>query len=240
MCRIETRWMVYNVSIQENLAQIRKKIHEAIIQCGREKESVKLLAVCKTMGVEEIQEAYTAGQREFAENRVQEWQQKHPALPTDCRWHLIGRLQTNKVKYLNERIALIHSLDRLNLLNTLESQGAAKEIVWPTLVQVNTSRDPNKAGLMEEEVEDFLAEVAKCQHVKVFGFMTIGALDATPQETQEYFRQLRLLKERLLVKSIPNVELKELSMGMSQDFELAIQEGATMIRIGRQIFGERD
>lgn len=240
MCRIDSRWMVYNVSIQENLNQIRRKIDEAISRCGREAGSVKLLAVSKTVGVEQIQEAYAAGQREFAENRVQEWQSKFPALPDDYRWHLIGRLQTNKVKYLNEHIALIHSLDRLNLLNTLESQGAAKEIVWPTLVQVNTSRDPNKAGLMEEEVEDFLAEVAKCQYVKVLGFMTIGALDATPKETQEFFRQLRLLKERLQEKSIPNVELKELSMGMSQDFELAIQEGATMIRIGRQIFGERE
>ena len=232
--------MVYNVSIQENLNQILRKINEAVEGSGREDGSVKLLAVGKTMGIEQIQEAYDAGQREFAENRVQEWQNKFPALPEDCRWHLIGRLQTNKVKYLNERIALIHSLDRLNLLKTLEKQGAAKEIVWPTLVQVNTSRDPNKAGLMEEEVEDFLAEVANCRHVKVFGFMTIGALDATPQETQEFFRRLRFLKESLQVKSIPNVDLKELSMGMSQDFELAIQEGATMIRIGRQIFGERE
>lgn len=206
---------------------------------GRRPEEIQLLAVSKTKSSETVYQAYEAGQRDFAENRVQEWLEKVSQLPDDCRWHIIGRLQTNKVKYLDSRVAFIHSLDRLSLLDELERQGARKGWIWPTLVQVNTAHDPNKTGLLENELGDFLEAVAQCQHVRVHGLMTIGALEATPEETREYFQRLRKLKEKFQEKRIPNVELHELSMGMSQDFEIAIQEGATMVRVGRQIFGER-
>lgn len=225
--------------IEENLTKVKRKIHEAAIRARRRPEGIKLLAVSKTMSPEVVNEAYKAGHREFAENRVQEWLEKVSELPSDCQWHLIGRLQTNKVKYLNSRLALIHSLDRLSLLEELERHGARLGLIWPTLVQINIAEDPNKAGLSENEVEDFLEAVAQCEHVKVMGLMTIGALNATQEETQMYFRQLRELKERLQKKTIPHVNLQELSMGMSQDFELAIQEGATIVRVGRQIFGAR-
>lgn len=225
--------------IEENLANVKGKIHEATLRAGRKPEDVKLLAVSKTMTSDIVREAYDAGHREFAENRVQEWLEKVSQLPPDSRWHLIGRLQTNKVKYLDSRISLIHSLDRLGLLEELERHGARQGLIWPTLVQINVARDPNKAGLLENELEDFLEVVAQCEHVRVFGLMTIGALDATKEETQGYFRRLRELKERLQEKAIPHVELRELSMGMSHDYELAIQEGATIIRVGRQIFGAR-
>lgn len=227
------------MDIHENLANVRQKVYEACLTAGRAPSEVKLLAVSKTMSADIIQQAYEAGQREFAENRVQEWVDKVSLLPSDCEWHLIGRLQTNKVKYLNSRISLIHSLDRLSLLEELERQGERQNRIWSTLVQVNTARDANKAGLIDTEVEDFLEVVAKSDHVRVHGLMTIGALEATPAETQEFFHQLRELKERLQAKTIPHVHLKELSMGMSQDYVIAIQEGATMIRVGRQIFGER-
>jgi PLP dependent protein len=227
------------VDIHENLSNVRQRILEACLTAGRNPSEIKLLAVSKTMSADVVQEAYGAGQREFAENRVQEWLEKVSLLPQDCEWHLIGRLQTNKVKYLDTRISLIHSLDRLSLLEELEHQGARQDIIWPTLIQVNTASDPNKAGLLANEVEDFLEAVARCKYVRVYGLMTIGALEATPGETRGFFRQLRELKEQLQKKTIPHVQFKELSMGMSQDFELAIEEGATIIRVGRQIFGAR-
>lgn len=219
--------------------QIRQRILSAAQSAGRNPEEIKLLAVSKMMGTKSIEEAYRAGQRAFAENRVQEWQEKAPVLPEDCEWHLIGRLQTNKVKYLNPRITLIHSLDRISLLETLEEQGEKRGITWPVLIQINTARDPDKTGLLREEVEDFLEVLAGCKHIRAQGLMTIGALEATPEETREFFRELRQIRDALLEKNIPQVTLKELSMGMSQDFEMAILEGATMVRVGRQIFGER-
>lgn len=227
------------MNIEDNLKQIYQRIGKATEGSGRRPEDIKLLAVSKTMKPEVVKEAYQAGQRVFAENRVQEWLEKAPVLPRDCEWHLIGRLQTNKVKYLDESITLIHSLDRLSLLKTLEEQGAKREIIWPVLIEVNTARDPDKAGFLREEVEDFLNVVADCPHVQAYGLMTIGALAATPEETRGFFRELRQIQEALHKKIIPQVLLKELSMGMSRDFELAIAEGATMVRVGRQIFGER-
>lgn len=227
------------MSIEDNLKQIYQRIISAAQGSGRQPELIKLLAVSKTMPADAVEEAYQAGQRIFAENRVQEWQEKYPALPNDCEWHLIGRLQTNKVKYLNEQVALIHSLDRISLLTALEEEGVKKNIIWPVLIQVNTARDPNKAGLMPWEVEDFLTAVADCQHIRAQGLMTIGALEAAPEETRAFFRELRQIRDSLQDKEIPHVKLTELSMGMSRDFELAIAEGATMVRVGRQIFGER-
>lgn len=227
------------MEIHENLANVRQRVQKACLAAGRNPSEIKLLAVSKTISSDVVQSAYNEGQREYAENRVQEWLEKVALLPRDCEWHLIGQLQSNKVKYLDSRISLIHSVDRLSLLEELERQGARREIIWPTLVQINIARDSNKAGLLEQEVEDFLEIIAQCEHVRVHGLMTIGALEATPEETQNLFRQLRMLKERLREKRIPHVNLKELSMGMSQDFESAILEGATIIRVGRQIFGER-
>lgn len=227
------------MSIEDNLNKVQQRIMKAAECAGRHSEEIKLLAVSKTMNAEIVKEAYRAGQRFFGENRVQEWLEKAPVLPKDCEWHLIGRLQTNKVKYLDESMTLIHSLDRLSLLKTLEEQGAKRNIVWPVLIEVNTARDPDKAGLMREEVADFLDTIADCPHVEVQGLMTIGALEATPMETQEFFKELRQIRDILQRKSIPQVTLKELSMGMSRDFELAIKEGATIVRVGRQIFGER-
>lgn len=227
------------MSIEDNIKQIYLRIGQAAEGARRRPQDIKLLAVSKTKQVEAVMEAYHAGQRVFAENRVQEWLEKAPALPNDCEWHLIGRLQTNKVKYLDDNITLIHSLDRLNLLKTLEEQGAKRDVLWSVLVEVNTARDPDKAGLMREDLEDFLNAIADCPHVQALGLMTIGALEATPEETQGFFRELYQIRDVLQKKKIPHINLNELSMGMSRDFELAIAEGATMVRVGRQIFGER-
>ena len=227
------------MSIDSNLASVRQQIEEAARRAGRDPSGIKLLAVSKTMSAQRIAEAYQAGQLDFAENRVQEWLLKAPELPQEVKWHLVGQLQTNKVKYLDSRLALIHSLDRVGLLQELERQGARQGSTWNTLVQVNIARDSAKAGLLKEEVEDFLALLDEHPHVRVWGLMTIGALAATVQETREFFQDLRLLQHELQKKAWPGVQLVELSMGMSQDFEIAVAEGATIVRVGRGIFGER-
>ncbi len=227
------------MDIEQNLGQVRSRIGQAALAAGRSPDEIKLLAVSKTMPSSVIAEAWQAGQRVFAENRVQEWQEKVSLLPPDCEWHLIGRLQTNKVKYLDGRVTLIHSLDRFSLLAELEKQGFKQGQTFSTLLQVNTARDQAKAGLLKEETEDFLTAVKDYPHVRVLGLMTIGALEASTAETQGFFRELRLLRDSLQQRVYPGVEMRELSMGMSQDFELAIAEGATMVRVGRQIFGAR-
>jgi len=146
-------------------------------------------------------------------------------------------LQTNKVKYLDQNVAMIHSLDRFSLLETLNEHGERRRMVWATLVQVNIARDPAKAGLMIEEVPDFLNSVGDYPYVQVQGFMTIGALEASLAETQGFFRQLRCLRDTLQARKWSGVDLRELSMGMSRDFEIAIEEGATLVRVGSHIFG---
>lgn len=231
--------MLINEGITHNLVEVHQRIAQAVARSKRDPSTIRLLAVSKTQPVSDLEEAYQAGQRAFAENRVQEWLEKASSLPEDCEWHLVGRLQTNKVKYLNHNVALIHSLDRFPLLETLNAQGERSGMTWMTLVQVNIARDPAKAGLSPEEVPDFLNSVGDYPHVQVQGLMTIGALEASSAETQGFFRELRGLRDTLQFRKWPGVDLRELSMGMSGDFELAIEEGATLVRVGRQIFGER-
>ncbi|MFZ3101114.1 MAG: YggS family pyridoxal phosphate-dependent enzyme [Desulfitobacteriaceae bacterium] len=227
------------MEIAHKLNEIRQKIVRAANRAGRDPKGVELLAVSKTIPATFIQEAFRAGQRDFAENRVQEWLDKASVLPEDCHWHLIGKLQTNKVKYLDQRITLIHSLDRLALLQQLEVQGAKRDHIWSTLIQVNIARDSAKTGFLREEVSDFLLETAGYPHVRVAGLMTIGSLEADSQETRGFFRELRILRDKLVEDFSEQIPLNELSMGMSQDFEIAVEEGATIVRVGRDIFGER-
>lgn len=229
-----------DLGIQQRLTEVRERILRAVERSNRDIDTVRLLAVTKTQPVSSLQEAYQNGQRAFAENRVQEWMEKAPQLPSDCEWHIVGRLQTNKVKYLNQKITLIHALDRVSLLETLNEQGKRRGLTWATLVQVNIARDSSKAGLAPEEVPDFLNVIGNYPYVRVRGFMTIGALEASLQETREFFQQLRKLRDSLQTRKWAGVDLQELSMGMSRDFEVAIEEGATLVRVGRQIFGERD
>ena len=226
--------------IEQRLVEVRRRIFQAAARGKREPGTVRLLAVSKNKPVSDIEEAYDAGQRCFAESRVQEWTEKALAMQDRCEWHFVGSLQTNKVKYLRPSLFLIHSLDRFSLLESLNSHGEREGWVWKTLVQVNAARDSAKAGLLPEEVPDFLASVGDHPSVQVLGFMTIGAIDAAPEETREVFRKLRALRDDLHPRKWPGgVDMRELSMGMSDDFETAIEEGATFVRVGRQIFGER-
>lgn len=229
------------MSIKENILDVRQKIKAAAERSGRRAEAIKIVAVTKTVSEERILEAYQVGQKIFGENKVQEWQKKNLLLPSECEWHLIGRLQTNKIKYLDARVALIHSLDRFSLLEKLDMEGEKRRIIWKTLVQVNVSRDEAKAGLEIEEVRDFLETAGDYSHVHVLGLMTIGALDASEEDTRGYFRKLREIRDSLISKGVRSIEdLPHLSMGMSQDYELAVEEGATIVRIGSVIFGQRN
>ena len=231
--------MLTNTGIEQSLVEVRQRLDQAVVRSKRDPKTIRLLAVSKNHPVAALEQAYRVGQRRFAENRVQEWLEKAPSMKNDCEWHLVGSLQTNKVKYLDQSVFMIHSLDRLSLLKTLNAQGERCGIIWTTLVQVNIARDPAKAGLTPEEVPDFLNSIGDYPHVKVQGLMTIGALDASSAETRGFFRQLRVLRDTLQLKKLPGVDLQDLSMGMSDDFEMAIEEGATFVRVGRQIFGER-
>lgn len=228
------------MDIQANLRDVWRKIEAAGAKSGRKIDKVKLVAVSKNVPVDSIYQAYNAGQRCFGENRVQEWLQKHDLLPGDCEWHIIGRLQSNKVKYLNEKVALIHSLDRFSLLEKLNSEGEKRGVCWPALLQVNVAKDAAKAGLEMEEVNDFLLEAKKYPNVKISGLMTIGDLDARPEQTRGYFRKLREIRDGIIAKGLyKEQDFYHLSMGMSGDFEMAVEEGATIIRVGSKIFGQR-
>lgn len=228
------------MKIAENLFEVRQKIQETAERSGRKPEMVKIVAVSKTVSPEGIQEAYEAGQRVFGENRVQEWNGKYHKLPGDCEWHLIGRLQTNKVKYLNQQIALIHSLDRFNLLVKLNEAGQEQNRVFKTLLQVNVARDEAKAGLEIEEVRDFMQTAREYSNVHIQGLMTIGAYDAGDSETRGYFRKLREIRDQLIQQEVCQREqFWDLSMGMSNDYLLAVEEGATIIRVGSVLFGDR-
>lgn len=227
------------MSIGQNLADVRAKIARAAKSSGRCLEDIKLVAVSKTVAIEGISDAYAEKQRAFGENKVQEWLNKYDQLPADCEWHLIGSLQTNKVKYLNNRIALIHSLDRLSLLEKLDAEGEKKDHVWNVLVQVNVAKDEAKSGLETYEVKDFIENAVAFPYVRIKGLMTIGALSASDEETRQCFRQLRELRDSLHNAKYPG-KITELSMGMSDDFEMAVEEGATIVRVGSKIFGHRN
>lgn len=218
------------VTIQEEIKKAQKRSPFAA-------PSVKLLAVTKTVPSERIKEAMEAGLVELGENRVQELMGKYEALP-EARWHLIGHLQTNKVKYILDKVKLIHSLDRIELAQELEKRAAAAGLIIPVLVQVNIADEDSKFGLSEAETPDFLENITNFPHLQVDGLMTIGPF-APPEELRPVFRQLRLLRERIREKNLPYLNLDQLSMGMSNDYQVAVEEGATIVRLGSVIFGAR-
>ncbi len=191
----------------------------------------------KTLPAERIREAYEAGFRDFGENKVQELVQKKPGLPTDIRWHFQGHLQTNKVKSLLREINLLHSLDRMALAEEIQKQAQKRNLSVEALVQVNISREETKSGFSPEEVEEVIGKLAAFDRIRLRGFMTIGPTTEDTEAARACFEKLRVLRDKLQSK-FPH--LQELSMGMSSDFEPAIEEGATIVRIGTAVFGERN
>lgn len=226
--------------ITENLEQVRKNIQDACRSVGRDPEEVTLIAVSKTKPVELLQEAYQAGARDFGENKVQEIMDKYPPLPSDIRWHMIGHLQRNKVKYIVDKAAMIHSVDSLRLAQTIEQEAAKHDVQVPILLEVNVAEEDSKFGLKMDEVLPLIEAIAEFPHIRVCGLMTIAPYVENAEENRMFFRQLKKLSVDIAAKNINNVSMSVLSMGMTGDYQVAVQEGATMVRVGTGIFGERN
>lgn len=226
------------VDLAENIRQIKKNIELAQTRSPFSAKEITLLAVTKTQGMEQIREAFAGGLYQFGENRVQELLEKYEVMP-QAKWHLIGHLQTNKVKYIIDKVKLIHSLDSLELAAEINKRAVAAKLVMPVLVQVNIAEEETKFGICKEEVEPFLAALADFPNLKVKGLMTIGPYVEDPEEIRPIFRTLRLLSQKESILKFAHVDMEVLSMGMSNDYEVAVEEGATIIRLGTTIFGAR-
>ena len=225
--------------IRENLDSIETRIRMACERSGRDRSSVHLIAVTKTKPLEMLREAYDAGQRDFGENKVQEICRKKPELPDDLRWHMIGHLQRNKVRQLIGQTVLIHSVDSYRLAETISAEAVKAQIVMPVLIEVNAAKEDSKYGVMPENTEELVRAVSGLPGIHVEGLMTIAPYTDDPETNRPYFVLLRQLAVDIDHKCIDNVSMGILSMGMTGDFEVAIEEGATHIRIGTGIFGER-
>lgn len=223
--------------IEKNLETLREKIRRACERAGREMHDIRIVLVTKTIPCETVMDAYGLGCRDFGENRVREWLDKKEMLPDNIHWHLIGHLQTNKVKFCVGRADLIHSVDSLKLANTINKEASQKKLTVDCLVQVNTSGEASKFGVQPNDAEKLAADVGKLPHLRLKGLMTIGPLTEDPKKTRESFRLLRELFEKIKKSAKPEFEI--LSMGMSSDFEIAIEEGSNLVRIGTAVFGER-
>ena len=226
--------------LKDRLEEVEERIQEACRRAGRDRSEVTLIAVSKTKPAEVLKEAYDLGIRVFGENKVQELTEKYEVLPKDIRWHMIGHLQTNKVKYIADKVELIHSVDSLKLAETIEKEAAKRNRTIDILVEVNVAEEESKFGLKVEEVIPFIEKVAGFSHVNVRGLMTIAPFVENPEKNRSVFADLRKLSVDITEKNIDNVNVSILSMGMTNDYEVAIEEGATMVRVGTGIFGARN
>jgi pyridoxal phosphate enzyme (YggS family) len=226
--------------LTENVLEVEKKIQAACDRAGRSRDEVTLIAVSKTKPVSDIEEVLTTGIRDFGENKVQELTDKYAVLPTDIRWHMIGHLQRNKVKYIIDKVAMIHSVDSLRLAEQIEQEAYKANTTVDVLIEVNVAEEASKFGTTCEASIELVKAVARLPHLHVKGLMTIAPFTDDPEENRIYFKKLKQLSVDIKSKSIDNVCMDELSMGMTGDYEVAIEEGATMVRVGTGIFGERN
>lgn len=226
--------------IQDNLKYVEDKIKEACKRAGRNPREVTLIAVSKTKPVSMIKEAMDYGITDFGENKVQELCDKTEKIKEPLKWHMIGHLQRNKVKYIVDKAALIHSVDSWRLAEKISQEAEKKNIVCPILIEVNIAEEESKYGVRKEELLPLLEEISQLKGVQVKGLMTIAPFVENPQENRKYFRELHNLYIDIKSKNIDNVNMSELSMGMTGDYEAAIEEGATYVRVGTGIFGERN
>ena len=226
--------------IRENYQAVEQKVCEACKRSKRAREEVTLIAVSKTKPVSMIQEAIKAGATVFGENKVQELCEKYEELPKHLHWHMIGHLQRNKVKYIVDKAELIHSVDSLRLAQEINKEAIKKELTVNIMVEVNVAEEESKFGVGVEETEDLIREIAKLSNIKVQGLMTIAPYVENPEENRGVFRTLKKLAVDIKMKNIDNVRMDVLSMGMTGDYQVAIEEGATMVRVGTGIFGERN
>ncbi len=226
--------------IAENLASVLRQIDEAARQVGRDPASIRLVVVSKQIPLVKIIEAYQSGAKCFGENKVQEAVSKIEEIHgKGISWHFIGHLQKNKIKYLDSRFQLIHSVDSLSLAEKISKHCETQNRVQPVLLQVNISGEEAKFGLQPTELEKLLPAFAKLKGIEVYGLMTIPPQDSNPENSRKYFSALREVRDKCQALNIDGVELNELSMGMSSDYRVAVEEGATLVRVGTAIFGPR-
>lgn len=224
-------------TIKDNLERLRRKIEEVALKSKRDPQEIELVAVTKTATIEQVREAIQWGIKIIGENKVQEAQKKFRQIDLPIEWHMVGHLQTNKVKYAVEIFSLIHSVDSIKLALEIDKRSRQFNKFTDILVEVNVSGEASKYGIKPEEVESFLREISLLSAIRVRGLMTIAPIVKNKEEVRPYFRKLRELSNQIKSWSIKNIEMKYLSMGMTNDFEIAIEEGANLLRIGRAIFG---
>lgn len=228
------------MSVCENYRAVEEKVKNACKKAGRSREEVTLIAVSKTKPVSMIEELLPLGVRDFGENKVQELTAKEEVLPKDIRWHMIGHLQRNKVKYVIDKACMIHSVDSLRLAQEISKEAVKQDLVAPVLIEVNVAGEESKFGISVGEAPSLVEEVAKLPGIQVKGLMTIAPNVDDPEENRDVFRNLRKLSVDIREKNFDNVTMNVLSMGMTGDYEVAIEEGATHVRVGTGIFGERN
>ncbi|MGN0318804.1 MAG: YggS family pyridoxal phosphate-dependent enzyme [Lachnospira sp.] len=226
--------------LKDNLEQVKNRITSACEKAGRNPDEVTLIAVSKTKPNDMIMEVYECGVRQFGENYVQEFVDKADSLPKDIIWHMIGHLQRNKVKYVVGRAEIIHSVDSVRLAVAISEEAVKKNICQDILVEVNIAGEENKFGLSPGEVEGFIREISTLPGLRIRGLMTSAPYVSNPEDNRIYFKQMRELSVDIERKNIDNVLMDCLSMGMTNDYVVAVEEGATMVRVGTAIFGERD
>lgn len=226
--------------LNENLRKVKERVAEAAKRAGRNPEDVTVLAVSKTKPESDIMDLYEAGQRDFGENYIQELREKADHLPKDIRWHMIGHLQRNKVKYIAGYIAMIHSVDTAELAETIEKEAAKHDRVIPVLIEVNVAGEESKFGVSLREAPALAAFIDNLPHLALRGFMTSAPLVDDPEKDRPVFRALRQLSVDTDLKKLNNSVIDTLSMGMSNDFEVAVEEGSTIVRVGTDIFGKRN
>ncbi len=225
--------------IKENLVQVYDNIEKACENAGRNPMEVKLIAVSKTKPVEMLLEAYEWGCREFGENKVQEFTEKFERMPKDVKWHMIGHLQRNKVKYVVGKAALIHSVDSLKLAEEISREAMKKQVEVSILIEVNIAGEESKFGVRPQMAENLVREIAVLPGVHIQGLMAVAPYVENPEENRQYFALLKQLSVDISLKNIDNVNMNVLSMGMSGDYMVAVEEGAVYVRVGTGIFGER-
>ncbi len=226
--------------VKENLAVVEENIRQACRRAGRREDEVTLIAVSKTKPVEMIREALDHGTRDLGENKAQELKEKADILPEGIRWHFIGHLQTNKIKYVLGRACLIHSVDSLHLAEAIEKECQKRKMETDILLEVNIAQEDSKFGLKREETLEFVRKAAQLPHLHIKGLMTVAPFVEDPEENRDIFRQLKKLSVDIEEKNIHNADMQILSMGMTRDYMVAIEEGATHVRVGTGIFGERN
>ncbi len=224
----------------ENYESVLQEVRKACEKAGRNENEVSLIAVSKTKPVSDIQTLYDHGVRIFGENKVQELCDKYDSLPKDIQWHMIGHLQRNKVKYIIDKVALIHSVDSLRLAQTIQEEAKKKNVIANILIEVNVAEEESKFGLHCDEVLSLIQEISTFSNIRVQGLMTIAPYTENEEENRQYFRKLKKLAVDIKAKSIDNIHMDTLSMGMTGDYRTAIEEGATYVRVGTGIFGERN